>query len=125
MNTRLIMIALLSAIALPVAAQAVDPPQIKVVVSANQPAGHVTVAQLANETGLDERQVRMVVGARTVHANYRYTFDRNQRRFREALGEERYRDLMAGRPIPLFHQGDAGTGDRTLVADVDTGPERP
>ena len=119
MNARLSLFALLSAAVLPLAAHAADSTEIKVIVNAPPAAEYVTVEQLARETGLSERQVRMVVGARTSYADYRYTFDRTQRRFREALGADRYRDLIAGRPIPRYRQGDGVDGARILVAEAD------
>ena len=59
------------------------------------------VRDLAAATGVSERQVQMVVGARTAYAEYRTSYDRVEARFIKALGEERYRDLMAGREIVL------------------------
>ena len=61
----------------------------------------VTVQQLSAETGLSPRHVRMVLGSRTDHADYRIVYAKKERQFRQALGEERYQDLLAGRPIPL------------------------
>ena len=59
------------------------------------------IRDLAAATGLSERQVQMVVGGRTAYAEYRTSYDRVEQRFVKALGEERYRDLMAGREIVL------------------------
>jgi hypothetical protein len=59
------------------------------------------IRDLAAATGLSERQVQMVVGGRTAYAEYRTSYNRVEKRFVEALGEERYRDLMAGREIVL------------------------
>jgi hypothetical protein len=59
------------------------------------------IRDLAAATGLSERQVQMVVGGRTAYAEYRTSYDRVEKRFVKALGEERYRDLMAGREIML------------------------
>lgn len=59
----------------------------------------IEVKQLARETGLDVRDVQMVLGARTAFAAYRVTYDRVATRFERALGKERYRDLMAGREV--------------------------
>ena len=98
MNARLPLLALLSALALPAAAQ----DELRVVVVA--PVEYVTARQLAAETGLSERQVRMVLGPHSGYAEYRLNFDRKKREFRDALGEERYQDLIAGRPIPLYRQ---------------------
>ncbi|HET6784135.1 MAG TPA: hypothetical protein VFH12_09895, partial [Pseudoxanthomonas sp.] len=54
--------------------------------------------------GLTPHRVRMVIGARSGYGEYRVTFDRVQKQFRNALGEERYNDLMAGRRIELYNQ---------------------
>ena len=59
------------------------------------------IRDLAAATGLSERQVQMVVGGRTAYAEYRTSYNRVEKRFVEVLGEERYRDLMAGREIVL------------------------
>ncbi|GAB3096922.1 hypothetical protein [Lysobacter terrae] len=59
----------------------------------------IEVKQLARETGLDVRDVQMVLGARTAFAAYRVTYDRVATRFERAVGKERYRDLMAGREV--------------------------
>jgi hypothetical protein len=62
----------------------------------------------------------MLVGARSGYPEYRSVFSRKQAQFRSALGEQRYNDLMAGRPIELRNQGtraiariDSGDADRT------------
>ena len=59
------------------------------------------IRDLAAATGLSERQVQMVVGGRTAYAEYRTSYNRVEKRFVEALGEGRYRDLMTGREIVL------------------------
>ena len=64
-------------------------------------ASSLQVRDLAAATGLSERQVQMVVGARTAYAEYRTSYDRAEKQFIKVLGEERYRDLMAGREIVL------------------------
>ena len=61
---------------------------------------------LSQETGLSVRDVKMVLGARTGHAEYLASYDQTQRRFVRALGKPRYRELMAGRRIELL-QADA------------------
>jgi hypothetical protein len=61
----------------------------------------LSIRDLASTTGLSERQVQMVLGGRTAYAEYRTSYDRVERHFIEALGEDRYRDLMAGREIVL------------------------
>jgi hypothetical protein len=59
------------------------------------------ISDLAQMTGLSERQVQMVVGAHTAYAEYLTQYDSSRRRFIKALGTERYEDLMAGREIVL------------------------
>lgn len=119
MNARLATLAVLSALALPAAAQE----DLRIVV--NAPPVFVTPQQLAAETGLSERQVRMMVGAHSGSPEYRVNFLRTQKQFRQALGAKRYNDLVAGRPIPLYRQGGDATPARTLVADVAGGEEDP
>ncbi|MFT3667341.1 MAG: hypothetical protein QM795_01815 [Pseudoxanthomonas sp.] len=60
-----------------------------------------TVAQLARETGLTERNVRMVLGARTPYAEYRIVYDRVHRQFKDAVGEQNYDRLMRGESIVI------------------------
>ena len=43
----------------------------------------------------------VVGGARTPHPEYFTSYDRAQRRMVRVLGEQRFRDLMAGREIVL------------------------
>lgn len=105
MNVRLIPIALACAV-LSQAAFAADGSEFKLVVTAPAADDYVTASQLARETGLTPRQVRMVIGPHSGSAEYRLRFDRVQRQFRDALGPERYQDLIAGRPIPLYHQAE-------------------
>lgn len=81
----------------------------------------VTVKQLAVETGLSPRHVRMVLGPRSGHADYRIVHDRKEREFRQALGEDRYQDLLAGRPIELRNQ----SSQQGLVAARTTDEDRP
>lgn len=128
MNARLTVLALLSTALLPLAAHAADRPEIKVVVSGTQTSEYVTVRQLALETGLSERQVRMVMGPHSGYADYRLNFDRTRKQFRQALGAERYQDLLAGRPLPLYRQNaGAASGTRALAANaaVDGDTPRP
>ncbi|NLA69269.1 MAG: hypothetical protein GX856_13710 [Gammaproteobacteria bacterium] len=117
MYARLTLIALFGFASLP--AVAADPAnhEIKVRVTAETRA-YVTPEQLALETGLNERQVRMMLGPRSSYAEYRMAFERTQRRFREALGEDRYQDLRSGRPIELYHQANVEAARRDLVADA-------
>ena len=82
----------------------------------------VTVQQLSAETGLSPRHVRMVLGSRTDHADYRIVYAKKERQFRQALGEERYQDLLAGRPIPLYRQP---SQSRYAAADAPRSGEKP
>lgn len=117
MKTNLLALALLATIAAPAAAQesTVNLAPIPIAAPALE---QVTVSQLAEETGLSPQRVRMVVGPRSGYAEYRITFERTQRQFRNALGEDRYNDLMAGRRIDLYNQKAA------TVAKVDAKPDR-
>jgi len=59
------------------------------------------IADLAHATGLTCSEVQMVVGARTPHPEYFTSFERSQRRLIQVLGEQRFKELMAGRQIVL------------------------
>ena len=116
MKTNTLMLTLLAAIALPATAQEVKD-LAPIPISGHAATQEITVKELADYTGLSERNVAMVVGARTPYAEYRTSFDRVERQFKRALGEERYNDLMAGRKIELYNQRAAS------VASVDTKAE--
>ena len=103
MKTNTLMLTLLAAIALPATAQEVKD-LAPVPISGHAAIQEITVKELADYTGLSERKVAMVVGARTPYAEYRTSFNRVERQFKRALGEERYNDLMAGRRIQLDDQ---------------------
>ena len=103
MKTNTLMLTLLAAIALPATAQEVKD-LAPVPISGYAATQEITVKELADYTGLSERKVAMVVGARTPYAEYRTSFNRVERQFKRALGEERYNDLMAGRRIQLDDQ---------------------
>lgn len=115
MKTNLLALTLLAAIAAPAAAQDSTVNLAPMPIVAPEAP---TVRQLADETGLTPQRVRMVVGPRSGYAEYRITYDRAQRQFRNALGEERYNDLMAGRKIDLCNP------KATAVAKVDAKPDR-
>jgi len=114
MKTNLLALTLLAATAAPAIAQDATVDLAPVPIAAPEAP---SVRQLADETGLSAQRVRMVVGPRSGYAEYRITFDRAQRQFRNALGEERYKDLMAGRKIDLYNQKAA------TVAKVDAEPD--
>ena len=115
MKMNLLALTLLAAIAAPAVAQDATVDLAPVPIAAPDAP---TIRQLADETGLSPQRVRMVVGPRSGYAEYRITFDRAQRQFRNALGEERYNDLMAGRKIDLYNQTAA------TVARLDSKPDR-
>lgn len=60
----------------------------------------LTPRMLADETGLSQQEVRVVLGPSSLHPHHRA----KEQRFREALGETRYQDLMSGNPIILRNQ---------------------
>jgi len=59
-------------------------------------ATDATVADLSRDTGVSERHIRMVVGARTPYPEYRIVFDRVERQLKSALGQEGYQYLLKG-----------------------------
>ncbi len=118
MKTNLLALTLLAAIAAPATAQDSTVNLATVPIAAPEASLQVTVRELADETGLSPHRVRMVVGPRSGYAEYRITFNRAQRQFKDALGEERYNDLMAGRKIELYNQKAAN------IASIDATSER-
>jgi hypothetical protein len=59
-------------------------------------AGDNPCKKLADETGLTERKVNMILGSRTSFAEYPYTYQRSVDKLRKAIGEGRYDQLMNG-----------------------------
>lgn len=59
-------------------------------------AADSTLADLSRDTGVSERHIRMVAGARTPYPEYRIVYDRVERQLKEALGQEGYRHLLKG-----------------------------
>jgi len=60
----------------------------------------VHIKTLAEISGLRNREARMLfAAARSSYAEYRYTFDRVERKFIAAVGRERYEQLQAGLPV--------------------------
>lgn len=57
------------------------------------------IQAVADQSGLTVRNVEMLFGHWSAYAGYRFTLPRVQRTFIETFGEERYRDLMAGKPV--------------------------
>ena len=75
----------------------------------------VHIKTLAEISGLRNREARMLfAAARSSYPEYRYTFDRVERRFIAAVGEERYRQLQAGAPVKF----DRMVGGRRVVRVV-------
>jgi hypothetical protein len=64
-------------------------------------ASPTQIRDLAAATGLNERDVQMVMGAHTAYPQYLTRYDWARRRVVAVLGTERYNDLMAGREIQL------------------------
>lgn len=74
------------------------------------------VEELASQTGLSERKVKMILGDRTAYAEYPYTYDRSLKQFKAAIGEANYQRLISGQPIVLPQAADiAVTGSDTTV----------
>ena len=63
-------------------------------VSAPAFAGDDPCTQLAQETGLSERKINMILGTRSSFAEYPYTYERSVAKLRRAIGEGRYDQLM-------------------------------
>ena len=59
-------------------------------------ANDATIADLSRETGVSERHIRMVAGARTPYPEYRIVFDRVERQLKSALGQDGYQYLLDG-----------------------------
>ena len=68
--------------------------------SAHAVAAEDIIGDLAQESGLSTRQVKMLVGAHSGHAAYLASFDQVERKFVASIGQERYRALLAKRAAP-------------------------
>lgn len=77
-------------------------------VSAGEQASgdNIGVKTLAEISGLSQRQVCMLLHARTPYAESRYAFDRIEAKFVNAIGERQYRQLLAGEPVRFERQID-------------------
>lgn len=64
-------------------------------------AGRKDIKDLAAYTGISERKVMMILGARSSYAEYPYTYQRYKTRFVKALGEDNYQRLISGRAVRL------------------------
>lgn len=87
------------------------------VMSAPAFAGDDPFRQLAEESGLSERRVHMILGTRTAYAEYPYTYERSVAKLRKAIGEHRYDRLVNDRN---FIAASADSKARALVAALDT-----
>ena len=59
-----------------------------------------SVSELARDSGLSERNVRMLLGARTPYAEYRCCYSRMLRQFKQSVGDETYQRLADGGYLP-------------------------
>lgn len=105
MNMKLILCALLAAIpgllaAQPPVAQNQSPSHQFAEIQV-QPQSPVDIRVLAADLGLSVGEAQMVFGARTTHMEYMTSYERAQRHAVQALGTERYNELMAGHTIRL------------------------
>jgi hypothetical protein len=76
-------------------------------------AGYLTPAELAQETGLTQRQVGMVLGPRTAYPEYLSAYSFARDKFIRAVGKQRYEDLvrhyrMQRQPNQLMASSDGG-----------------
>lgn len=60
---------------------------------------------LAQMSGLTERKVNMVLGARTSFAEYPYTYARAAEKLDAAIGRANHQRLLEGKSIVLHHEG--------------------
>ncbi len=65
--------------------------------------GANTMDLLAQASGLTSRQVQMVLGNRSTYAEYRISYDRVERQFREAVGPEIFRSLKERGELSAQH----------------------
>ena len=84
--------------------------------SAHAVASDDIIGDLAQESGLSTRQVKMLVGARSGHAAYLASFDQVERKFVASVGQERYRALLAQDAAPA---GEAPEAARLAQVDRD------
>ena len=76
---------------------------------------YTSVKALSAQTGLSERQVRMVVGCPPCYVEYLTSYDRSREKFVKAIGKVNYDRLMSGQPIKLSN----GDEVQLRVAQVD------
>lgn len=77
-----------------------------------------SVAELARDSGLSERNVRMILGARTPYAEYRCCYNRMVRQFRQSVGEATYQRLANGGYVPKAEPRVAARADENKDAVV-------
>lgn len=71
--------------------------------------GFASIQELAEESGLNIRDVQMLLGARTAHAQYLSSYERKRRQFIRAVGEDRYAALVqAVQDNRMASSGEAG-----------------
>ncbi|WP_167284930.1 hypothetical protein [Marilutibacter alkalisoli] len=64
-------------------------------------ADEASVKALSEISGVSERHVRMVLGARTPYPEYRIVYDRKKKQLEEAIGPETFNRLLAGDKVEL------------------------
>lgn len=73
------------------------------------------VEDLARETGMSERNVRMILGAHTPYPNYVCCYNAKLRQFKKAIGEDNYKKLMNGETIVLERKVPAEQEQRPIA----------
>lgn len=76
------------------------------------------VEELARQSGLSERKVKMILGDRTAYAEYHYTYDRSLEQFKAAIGEANYQRLISGKPVVLPQAADIAVTDSETPVDA-------
>ena len=87
--------------------------------SAHAAASEDIIGELADQTGLTARQVKMVVGPRSGHAAYLASYDQVQRKFVASVGQERYQELLVKQQAKPAAKAD----ERIAQQDVAEAPE--
>lgn len=81
-----------------------------------------SVAELARDSGLTERNVRMLLGARTPYAEYRCCYSRMLRQFKQSIGDEAYQRLANDGYVPEIDSRFAGIADQDKHLAAHVGP---
>lgn len=79
-------------------------------------ANDATVADLSRETGVSERHIRMVAGARTPYPEYRIVFDRVERQLKQSLGPDGFNYLLKGEVAAAVEIRRARVADEAALA---------